>query len=82
MEQELQDVVEALEMLEHDEGVPKNIRSKIIDIKKKLQDNCEISLKVNQCLQELDEIAEDINLQTFIRTQIWNVSSLLEKVNH
>lgn len=76
----LEEAVEALKLLETDESVPKNIRLRIQQIVKTLESNAEISIKVNKSLHELDEIAEDVNLQTFIRTQIWNISSILEKV--
>jgi uncharacterized protein (UPF0147 family) len=76
----LTEAIDALHNLESDESIPKNVRAKIQQIIKTLESNTEVSIKVNKTLHELDEIAEDINLQTFIRTQIWNVSSILEKV--
>jgi uncharacterized protein (UPF0147 family) len=80
MSKKLQEAIDSLLMLSEDESIPKNIRGKIHQIIQTLQNKEETSIKVNKCLHELDEIAEDANLQTFIRTQIWNISSLLEKV--
>jgi len=37
-------------------------------------------MKVNKSLSELDEISNDINLPTFIRTQIWGIASMLEQL--
>ena len=34
--------------------------------------------KINKALHELEEVAEDTNMQPYTRTQIWNVVSLLE----
>jgi uncharacterized protein (UPF0147 family) len=79
MSKKIQEAIEALKMLDEDESIPKNVRGKIQQIISALQNNDEESIKVNKSLHELDEIAEDTNLQTFIRTQIWNISSILEK---
>jgi transcriptional regulator NrdR family protein len=38
----------------------------------------EIGEAVMKHLHELDEIADDTNLQAYTRTQIWNVVSILE----
>lgn len=77
----IQEALDALSMLRSDEGVPRNVRARIGDIISTLQSSqVDMPIKVNKSLSELDMIAEDINLQAFIRTQVWNVSSILEKV--
>ena len=80
VEKELKPVIDALSELEEDITVPKNIKSKIAEIINSLQDNVELSIRINKALNELDEIANDSNLQSYIRTQIWGVVSLLEKL--
>ncbi len=76
------EALDALSMLQSDDGLPRNIRARIQDIVSLLQNaNMELPIKINKSLSELDLIAEDINLQAFIRTQVWNVSSILEKVH-
>ena len=45
-----------------------------------LEESNEISIKVNKALHELEEVADDPNLETYTRTQMWNVVSLLEKI--
>jgi hypothetical protein len=82
MRQQCDEVIQALTVLKDDDGVPKNVRSKIDTIINDLKDDSELSLKVSKSLHNLDEISEDLNLPAFIRTQIWNVSSMLEKLNH
>ena len=77
----LEEVVEILDQIAHDDGVPKKVKEKIELLIETLKEAGETRLKVNKCLDELDQIAEDVNLQTFIRTQIWNASSMLEKMN-
>lgn len=73
-------MINALEELKEDATVPKNIKKKIqgcIDI---LQENVELSIRVNKVLHELEEISEDSNMQAYTRTQIWNISSMLERL--
>jgi uncharacterized protein len=82
MNQEIQDVIDILSMIEEDEAVPKKVKEKVVNIIHSLKDEGELSLKIHKCLDELDKIAEDVNLQTFIRTQVWNASSMLEKVGN
>ncbi len=80
MEKELKAVVEALLELEEDLTVPRNIRIKINSTLSALKANGELSIRVNKALNELDDIAEDTNMQSYTRTQIWNVVSMLEKM--
>ncbi|MBU0627975.1 MAG: UPF0147 family protein [Nanoarchaeota archaeon] len=76
------EAIEALKEMESDANIPKNIKLKIQNIIKGLEDpNAEISIKVNKTLSALDELSDDSNLETDIRTQIWNVVSILEKIS-
>lgn len=77
----LDNVLSALEELQHDSTVPRNIKNKIDAIIAILNDeSADISIRISKVHQELEEIAEDVNMQTYTRTQIWNVVSLLEMV--
>ena len=71
---------ETLNELKEDITVPKNVRSKIEKIVEVLNDNTEKDIKVSKALNELEEIADDVNLQSYTRTQVWNVISALEKM--
>jgi len=79
-EEKLNDIVEIIEELCDDSSVPRNIKSKFQEIASSLRGATETSIKVNKALHELDEIGNDTNLQPYIRTQIWNLVSVLEKV--
>ena len=79
--EEVNSVTEALTELGEDATVPKNVRLKIQGIIKNLKENTEVSIKISKALNDLDEIADDVNLQPYTRTQIWNVVSILEKIN-
>ena len=43
-----------------------------------LNNGDDVEMKVNKALHELDEIADDANLQAYTRTRVWNIASLLE----
>ena len=69
-----------LNEIQADSTVPRNVRTKIENIISTLKEGTELSIKVSKALNGLDEIAGDINLQAYTRTQIWNVMSVLEKL--
>ena len=78
---EIDTVVSTLNGIQEDFSVPRNVRTKVGNIINTLkEDTKELSIKINKALNDLDEIANDVNLQPYTRTEIWNVVSLLEKV--
>ena len=77
---ELDAVVTNLGEIQDDVTVPRNVRTKIELVIGTLKGDIELSIKVNKTLNELDEISNDVNLQPYTRTQIWNAISLLEKL--
>lgn len=77
--EKIQEVLECLSLIEQDNTVPKNIRSKIKGMMALLNDNTEnINLLIDRSLEEFGEIAEDPNIPSYTRMQIWGVVSLLE----
>ncbi len=78
--EKIDDIIEVLRELCEDNTVPRNVKSRIDEIIKSLQKSGEASMKINKALHDLDEIGDDTNLQPYIRTQIWNISSMLERI--
>ena len=77
----INDVIAMISELREDTTVPKNVKEKVQEIIQTLNDEkTEPLIRKNKALQILDGIAEDSNLQSYTRTQIWNVVSMLEKV--
>lgn len=75
------EVIDVLAQIEQDCTVPKNIREKVKVSLVVLQDNGSVlAVKINRSLQELDEIANDPNLESYTRAQIWQAVSLLESI--
>jgi hypothetical protein len=79
MTQKLQQVIGALEELLEDTTVPKNTKEKLQQAIIALKENSDESIKVDKALEELEEVADDANLQSYTRTQIWGIVSVLEK---
>ena len=77
---EIGSVVNLLNEILEDQSVPKNVRAQIQKIIASLKDGSEISIKLSKAMNELDDISSDVNIQSFTRTQIWNVVSSIEKL--
>ena len=73
-------VVASLNEIQEDASVPRNVRTQVQIIINILKENNELSIKINKSLNQLDEIVNDVNLQSYTRTQLWNIMSLLEKL--
>ena len=78
-QQENGNVVAVLSELKEDAGVPKNVKLKIDSILNILNEKTEKNTRISKILSKLEEIADDINLQPYARTQIWDAISLLSK---
>ncbi len=76
----LQEVIDSLEELKNDTTIPKNVKQKVSEVISELRSEKDLSLKVNKSLSELDEMCEEINLPQFVRTHLWSVTSMLEKL--
>jgi len=78
MTDKLKEASEILIELEDDSSIPKNIRQKLKSIIETLRSGEDNSTKVSKVFQSLEEISEDPNLDPYTRTQIMNVSGILE----
>ena len=78
---EVETIVLSLNEIQEDGTVPRNVRMQIQSLITSLKTETELSIKINKALNELGEIANDINLQSYTRTQIYNVISILEKLH-
>ena len=81
IEKDIEKVIAELRELLEDNTVPKNIKENIDGVIKTLEKKGDIFMHVNKALNELDEIADDTNMQPYTRTQIWNIVSMLEKLS-
>ena len=77
---EVTEVLEYLKQLLEDPAMPKNVKSKVENTIKALQEKSEKTLRVSKALHELEEVAEDTNIEGFTRTQIFHVISMLSSI--
>lgn len=81
MEQKAIESIEpVLKELKEDATVPKNVKLKIEKVIEILKKNSEATIKASKALNELEEVADDVNLESYTRAQVWNVISALEKI--
>ncbi len=76
----MQEIIEALREVLEDTSLPKAVRAKLEEAIATLDGPGEERLKANKVLCELEELSYNTTLPSFIRTQLWNVSSMLETV--
>lgn len=72
------DMVELLEEINR-QGVPKNIRDKIDESIKTIQEMKSTRERISLITSLLDDVANDPNISFPARTYIWNVISTLEE---
>jgi len=77
---QISDMIGLLEELQGDSTVPRNVKERLGFCASALQEDIEVSIKVDKVKHALEEISEDSNLETYARTQLWNLASLLEKL--
>lgn len=79
---ELQPVIQMLDELSKDRTVPRNVRTALQTAKEDLSnEKLDVDFRVSSAISILDEVANDINLPPYSRTQVWNVVSTLETLN-
>lgn len=79
MDPRLVNIITVLDELKNDSTVPKNVKIKLTFIIETLSNSSEdFLMRKDKALSELDEIADDTNIQAYTRTQIWNIVSALE----
>jgi len=77
--EQLSEVLELLVYLQKDIMIPKNVRNKIKNAHSVLlEENKNLSLRVDRSIQELDDVAEDPNIPIDTKTQLWDLFSKLE----
>ncbi len=75
---ELTEVLENLEIIEKDNDVPRNIRSKVKEAIDILNAEGALDLKIDKSLETLGEVADDPTVPQHTRMQIWSLVSQLE----
>ena len=80
MNDKLLGIIQLLQELEGDAGVPKNVKEKITATMKILNEETELSIKKSRAMHALEEVSDDANVQSYNRMQLFNIISALEIV--
>lgn len=75
-----EDIKDMLSMIKEDQSTPKSLREKINGMNSLIDSDKDTQLKIESLQQQLEHISNDINLPSFVRTQVWGVSSALEQI--
>jgi uncharacterized protein (UPF0147 family) len=77
----LTEAIELIDEICEEQGMPRNVKEVLTEVKTILQDNSQdVKIILDTAKQKISDLSEDPNLQTFSRTQIWNLASALEEV--
>jgi uncharacterized protein (UPF0147 family) len=76
------EIVESINYLLEDPALQKNIKSKLEQIAGilKAANKKDGRLKADKCIDILSEVCDDVNIQSFVRTQLFQISGMLESI--
>ncbi len=77
---QIEEITEAFNLLLAESGVPKNIKARVTALVGELGQCQDLSITINKILNEVEDLSNDANIQPFVRTQLWNIASLLETI--
>lgn len=78
---DVEEIVMRVEDLKEEQNVPNNVKEMLEQFIEEMEDSStELSVRVNTGASLLDEVSSDPNIPQHIRTEIWNIASLLEGV--
>ncbi|OYT31334.1 hypothetical protein B6U93_03805 [Candidatus Woesearchaeota archaeon ex4484_78] len=80
MNSKVKEIIGVLEEMQNDPTVPKNVKAVVANVIKILQEEKDISVASYKALSALEELSDDNNMQSYTRTQLWDVASMLEKL--
>ena len=80
---ELKKVLDVIEDLCKDASLSKNVRNVFEEIRVIISgEDKDTDIKIDTALQEIEALSLDPNLSAHTRTQIWNLTSILESANN
>ena len=77
----LNNATSTLNQIATNQSTPKNIRKNIADIIEELKsDEYSISVRAANTISLLDDVTQDPNLPSYVRTSLWQAVSTLESI--
>jgi uncharacterized protein len=79
--QAMESAIQTLNQLATSHSTPKNFKKTISDLIIELQTNeYSISVRAANAISSLDDITQDPNVPSFVRTTLWQAVSVLESI--
>jgi len=78
---EIQDIVEVINEIIDDDTTNKNIKESLEDVIQILLGDENVTVKIHNALQALEELSENKSMESFTRSAIFNIVSMLESLN-
>ena len=79
--QAMESALQTLNQLATSHSTPKNFKKTISDLIIELQtDEYSLSVKAANAISSLDDITQDPNVPSFVRTTLWQAVSVLESI--
>ena len=80
-QESLNNAIQTLNQLVKSHSTPKNMKNNITEMITELQSNeYSISVRAANLIGTLDDITQDPNIPSYIRTSLWQVVSVLESI--
>ena len=77
----LNNAITVLTQIATNPSTPKNIRKNIADIVEDLKsDEYSISVRAANTISSLDDVTQDPNMPSYVRTSLWHAVSTLESI--
>ena len=77
----LNNAMTTLNQIATNPSTPKNIRKNITDIVEELKsDEYSISVRAANTISSLDDVTQDPNMPSYVRTSLWQAVSTLESI--
>ena len=73
-------IIDMIDTMCQDTTISRNIRVILNEIKADLSKSNgeELSINIDSAIQKIENISLDPNVSSYVRTQIWNLASMLE----
>ena len=79
--QAMESAIQTLNQLATSHSTPKNFKKTISDLIIELQDDeYSLSVRAANAISSLDDITQDPNVPSFVRTTLWQAVSVLESI--
>ena len=80
-QESLENAIQTLNQLATSQSTPRNFKQRILDILNDLKsEENSISVRAANTISSLDDITQDANVPSFVRTSLWQAVSVLESI--